>query len=106
MAPTKAHYTDVEAVAGGLHFLRDTLDCENLGISVLACEPGWEGQPHDHADGGHEEVYVLVDGEATITVQGEDHALSAGDAIRVGPDEQRQIRNGDVESRFVIAGAP
>ena len=106
MSHTKAHYTDADAVAGGLHFLRDELSCENLGVSVLDCDPDWEGKPHDHAEDGQEEVYVLVDGEATVTVDGEDVELSTGDALRVAPDERRQIRNGDVESRFVIAGAP
>jgi quercetin dioxygenase-like cupin family protein len=106
MSPTKSHYTDADAVAGGLHFLRDELSCENLGVSVLDCDPGWEGKPHDHAEDGQEEVYVLVEGEATVTVEDEDLELSAGDAVRVAPDERRQISNGDVQSQFVIAGAP
>ncbi|WP_459192013.1 cupin domain-containing protein [Halosimplex sp. J119] len=106
MSPTKANYEDVDAVGGGLHFLRDELDCENLGVSVLECEPGWEGKPHDHADDGQEEVYVLVEGEATVTVEGEDFEMTAGDALRISPDEQRRIENGDEQSRFVLAGAP
>jgi len=106
MAPTTVDYEDVDAVGGGLHFLRDELNCENLGVSVLECEPGWTGKPHDHADDEQEEVYVLLEGEATVTVDGEDVAMSAGDAIRVGPDERRQIENGSVESTFVLAGAP
>jgi quercetin dioxygenase-like cupin family protein len=106
MSPAKAHYTDTEAVAGGLHFLRDELDCENLGVSVLECPPGWEGKPHDHAEEGQEEVYVLVEGSATVTVDGEDIELTDGDALRLAPDERRQIHNGDTESRFVMVGAP
>ncbi|WP_415381229.1 cupin domain-containing protein [Halosimplex sp. TS25] len=106
MSPTKANYEDVDAVGGGLHFLRDELDCENLGVSLLECEPGWEGKPHDHADDGQEEVYVLVEGEATVTVDGEDVEMSEGDALRIAPEERRQIENGDGESTFVLAGAP
>lgn len=106
MSPTKAHYTDTEPVAGSLHFLRDELNCENLGVSVLECDPGWEGKPHDHAADDQEEVYVLVDGEATVEVEGEEVELSAGDALRIAPEETRQIRNGDAESRFVLVGAP
>jgi quercetin dioxygenase-like cupin family protein len=106
MSPTKAHYTDADAVGGGLHFLRDELDCENLGVSVLDCDPGWEGKPHDHAEEGQEEVYVLVDGAATVTVEGEDVEMTAGDALRIAPEETRQITNGDAESQFVLVGAP
>jgi len=106
MAYTKVDYEDVEPVAGGLHFLRDPLNCDQLGISVLDCEPGWSGKPHDHAEDGQEEVYVLVEGAATITVDGDDIPLAAGEAIRVAPDSERQIHNGDAPSQFVIAGAP
>ena len=104
--PTKVSYDDVDPVGGGLHFLRDELDCENLGVSVLDCEPGWEGKPHDHAADGQEEVYVLVEGSATVMVEGEDVELDAGDALRVAPEETRQIRNDDSESQFLLVGAP
>jgi mannose-6-phosphate isomerase-like protein (cupin superfamily) len=104
--PTKVNYEEVEAVGGGLHFLRDELDCENLGVSVLECEPGWAGKAHDHADDDQEEVYVLVEGEATVIVDDEDVEMTAGDALRIAPDEQRQIENGDGPSTFVLAGAP
>jgi quercetin dioxygenase-like cupin family protein len=104
--PTKVSYDDVDPVAGGLHFLRDELDCESLGVSVLECEPGWTGKPHDHAEDGQEEVYVLVEGAATVTVESEEVELDAGDALRVAPEERRQITNGDAESRFVLVGAP
>lgn len=106
MTYSKANYEEVEAVGGGLHFLRDPLDCENLGVSVLECDPGWEGQAHDHTDEGHEEVYVLVEGEATVTVDGDVVEMTSGDAIRLSPDAERRIENGERESTFVLAGAP
>ncbi|MFQ3474644.1 cupin domain-containing protein [Halonotius sp. F2-221B] len=106
MSYTRVDYEDVEPVAGGLHFLRDPLDCDQLGVSVLDCEPGWSGKPHDHAEDGHEEVYVLVEGAATMTVDDEAVPLAAGEAIRVAADSDRQIHNGDAPSQFVIVGAP
>ncbi|MFB6139806.1 MAG: cupin domain-containing protein [Halosimplex sp.] len=106
MSPKKVNYEEVDAVGGGLHFLRDELGCENLGVSVLECEPGWTGKPHDHADDDQEEVYVLVEGEATVTVDGEDLEMRAGDAVRIAPGERRQIENGSEPSTFVLAGAP
>ena len=106
MSYTSANYRDVDPVAGGLYFLRDALDCENLGFSVIDCEPNWTGKEHDHADGGHEEVYYLVEGEATVHVDGDEVALDPGDAVRVSPDASRQIENGPRESSFVVVGAP
>ena len=106
MAYTKVNYDDVEPVSDGLHFLREPLDAEHLGVSVLECDPGWSGMEHDHADEGQEEVYVLVDGEATVTVDGEEVRMEAGDALRISADATRRIDNDDSESRFVLVGAP
>jgi mannose-6-phosphate isomerase-like protein (cupin superfamily) len=106
MTHTTVNYEEVDAVADAMHFLREPLECERLGLTVAECPPGWDGKPHDHAGEGEEEVYLLLSGEATITVEGEDVSLSPGDALRVDPGADRQIHNGDAESRFVIAGAP
>ena len=106
MSHTKVNYRDVDAVGEGLHFLRDELGCENLGVSVLECDPGWTGMEHDHGDDDHEEVYVLIEGGAEIVVDGEETEMVPGDAVRVAPGSTRQLRNGDEESLFLIAGAP
>lgn len=106
MTHTKTDYTDVEPVADSLYFLRDELDCENLGVSVLDCEPGWTGKEHDHTEDGQEEVYLLLDGEATVVVDEEEVPMEEGDALRLSPDATRYIENGDAESRFVLVGAP
>jgi mannose-6-phosphate isomerase-like protein (cupin superfamily) len=106
MSHETVNYHDVDAIAGGMHFLRDPLDCETVGLTVLECDPGWTGKEHDHEAGDHEEVYFLVEGEATVTVDGEDVPMTAGDALRVAPDATRRIENGDTESLFVLAGAP
>ncbi|SFG78087.1 Cupin domain-containing protein [Halopelagius inordinatus] len=106
MSHTTVAYEDVDPVGGGLHFLRDELDCENLGFSVLEADPGWVGKEHDHAEDGQEEVYFLVDGEATLTVDGDEVRMKAGEAVRIPPEATRQLENGSVESTFVLAGAP
>lgn len=106
MAFTKTNYREVEPVADAMHFLRDPLECDQLGVTVVECDPGWTGKEHDHADGAHEEVYLLLDGEAAVAVDGEEIELTPGDALRIEPEAQRQIRNGDTESTFVLVGAP
>lgn len=106
MAHTKVNSGDVDPVGEAMHFLRDPLDAEHLGLTVVEADPGWTGKEHDHADEGHEEIYYLVDGAATVTIDGEDVDMEPGDAVRVSPDATRQIRNGDEESTLVLAGAP
>ncbi|SEO85816.1 Cupin domain-containing protein [Halogranum amylolyticum] len=106
MTHTKVNYHDVEPISESMYFLRDALDCENLGVTVVEAEPGWSGKEHDHVESEHEEVYVLVDGDATLTVGDETLTLAVGDAVRVSPDEVRQLHVGDVASTLLVVGAP
>lgn len=114
MSYTTQRYDELEPHAGGLYAMRDALDCKQMGFSVVECEPGWEGLEHTHVGhdedsimaNHHEEVYFLVEGEASLDIEGETVVLDPGEAVRVPPDATRQIRNGDEPSTFVIAGAP
>ena len=105
MSYSKVNYEETDPNYG-MHFLRDSLGCEDHGVTVVDAEPGWEGPEHEHSDNDHEEVYLLVDGEAMVTIDGEDVSLEAGDAVRVPPGATRQITNGDSHSQFVLTGAP
>lgn len=89
-----------------MYFLRDALDAEQLGVTVLDAEPGWSGLEHDHAEDDHEEIYLLLEGAATVTVDGEDVALEPGDAVHLPPEATRSIEVGDEPSTLVLAGAP
>ncbi|MFB6090879.1 MAG: cupin domain-containing protein [Halobellus sp.] len=114
MSYTTRNYRDVEPNHEALYVLRDALDCEQLGFSVVECEPGWSGIEHDHvghdADSvfanDHEEVYFLVEGGVTVEIEGDAVELDPGDAVRIAPDAVRQIHNGDEPSTLVLAGAP
>ncbi len=105
MAYTKERYTDVEPLAPGMHFLRDPLECDQLGVTVVEAEAGWEGMEHDHAEDAHEEVYVLLDGAAEMEVDGETVQLERNEAVRVDPESSRRLTFHD-DGRMVIAGAP
>lgn len=106
MAYQKVNYMDVEQVGDAMHFLREPLDTEQVGVTIARCKPGWVGRKHDHSDNGHEEVYVLIEGEATVEIDGESVPMETGDAVAVPADATRQIRNGDIESAFVLVSAP
>lgn len=104
MSYTKENYRNVEDT-NSLHFMRDELDLENFGFTVIDVEEDWEGMEHDHADEEEEEVYYLVEGDVTITVEGEEIDLNEGDAIRVAPNSTRKIVANE-ESKIVAVGAP
>mgnify|MGYP000053042055 CR=1 FL=1 len=105
MAYDSVNYEAVEPAAPGMHFLRDALDAEQVGVTVLDADEGWSGMEHDHAEDGQEEIYVLVDGAATVTVDGEAVSMAPGDALRIDPDATRTI-DVEEESQFVLVGAP
>lgn len=107
LAPTPdetANDESIEEAAPGTTVRRDALDCDPIGITVVDGEDGWIGTEHDHADEGHEAVYLLRSGSAELTVEGNVVDLEAGDAVRVDPNATRQ-RAFDVERRMVVAGA-
>ncbi len=102
----RVNYTDIEPVSGAMRPLTDSLDSEQVGVSIARCEPGWRNKPHDHAAEDHEEIYVLLEGDATVIIDDESVELEAGDAVWIPPTATRQIRNGDDESAFVLVSAP
>lgn len=106
MSYRKVNYEDVDQVSSAMHFLSDPLETEQVGVTVARCDPDWKSQPHDHADNEHEEVYVLIEGKATVIVDDDPVEMETGDALWIPPESTRQIRNGDAESAFVLVSAP
>lgn len=106
MTYRKVNYESVEPVADAMHFLSEPLHSEQLGVTVVKCKAGWRGLKHDHSDNQHEEVYVLIEGEATVEIDGESVEMAPGDAVWISPDATRQLRNGDGEGAFVLVSAP
>ena len=85
---------EMETIFDGIvHRARASLGATSVGMQVMHFPPGWEGYPnHDHvndsADGndlGQEEIYIALDGSATLLVDGDEHALEPGVLARVGP---------------------
>ncbi|WP_435179661.1 cupin domain-containing protein [Halorussus sp. AFM4] len=103
--------------------LTDALDAEHLAVNRYRVPPG-EGFPSGlHAHGDQEEVFVVLDGEATfetLVPRGEaggdpgateweagEVAVAAGEAIRFAPGEYQSGRNaGEAELVALALGAP
>lgn len=108
-----ASKTDPESViddeSDDMWFLKDELDSDHVGISVLELEPDGEGMEHDEADRGQEEIYYVVSGTAEVELTDRDETvtLEEDDAIRIDPEETRQIFNrSDERVKLVLVGAP
>jgi mannose-6-phosphate isomerase-like protein (cupin superfamily) len=89
-----------------LYFMKDALDTDEVAFSVYRMEPGARGLEHDHADSGQEEVYYVVNGGVDVQFDAETVSLEADEALRVDPEEDRQIVNRDHYSELVLVGAP
>ena len=69
----------------GKNFIQGEIGATTFGLSVNATEPG-EGSPFWHSHSETEEVYIVLDGEGEIVVEGDTIALKAGTVVRVAPN--------------------
>ena len=91
---------------------RASLGATAVGMQVMAFPPEWEGYPnHDHLhdsadehDLRQEEIYIALEGSATLLVAGEEHRLEPGVFARVGPAQKRRIVPGPAGFRMVAVG--
>lgn len=60
-------------------------------------------QPHYHED--MQEVFVMLNGKVLMSVEGQGHELSGGDAILIEPREIHQMQNlCDEDVEYVVFG--
>ena len=97
---------DVEARHGVFRALSDPLGVHAFRINQLEFPPGHEGPEHDHTGDGQEEVYVVISGEGTLRVGGEEISLKPGSYVFCSPESRRQIKAGGEGLVYVGIGAP
>ena len=62
------------------------------GMNLLRLPPNWPDYPeHDHAEQDQEEVYVILDGKATLHADGESWEMKPGMLARVGSSQKRKF---------------
>jgi mannose-6-phosphate isomerase-like protein (cupin superfamily) len=71
--------------------LRRELGVSSFGMNVMVLQPGQRGRIHRHER--QEEVYLVLEGELTLVVEGEEHVLGPDRVARVGPSVRRQLVN-------------
>lgn len=78
------------------------------GMNVERLPADWPDYPeHDHTADGQEEVYVVLEGSATLEADGETWELTPGTLARVGPEQKRRIVPGDAGvTLLAIGGTP
>ena len=77
------------------HFAKQLLEARELGVSLQKLAPGTTSPfAHRHKE-QPEEIYVVVAGSGTITVDEDEHEVGAWDAVHVSGAAARHFSAGD-----------
>jgi uncharacterized cupin superfamily protein len=81
--------------------LRRELGVSSFGMNLIVLQPGQRGRIHAHER--QEEVYLVLEGELALLVEGAEHVLGRGRLARVGPAARRQLVNRGPERLVLLA---
>jgi quercetin 2,3-dioxygenase len=72
---------------------RKALGTGAFGYNLVEIAPGGQIPEHDEGESGQVEVYAILEGEAVLRLDGEDHPAPAGTFASIEPAATRQILN-------------
>lgn len=72
---------------------RKALGTSSFGFNLVEIEPGGQIPEHDEAGSGQVELYVILEGDAVLRIEGEDHEAPAGTFASIEPPATRTILN-------------
>ncbi|HEX3242988.1 MAG TPA: cupin domain-containing protein [Solirubrobacterales bacterium] len=72
---------------------RKALGTDCFGFNLVQIAPGGQIPEHNHGNSGEVEVYIVLDGDATLRLGGEDHPAPAGTYASIDPETSRTILN-------------
>ncbi|HWH20150.1 MAG TPA: cupin domain-containing protein [Solirubrobacterales bacterium] len=91
------HRDDFERMAGsgGCTWIlaRRALGTSAFGYNLVEIEPGGALPEHDESGSGQVELYVVLEGEATVSIDGVEQAAPSGTFASIEPDSARTLMN-------------
>jgi quercetin dioxygenase-like cupin family protein len=72
---------------------RKALGTAAFGYNLVEIGPGGQMPEHDESGSGQVELYIVLEGEATMRLDGEDHLAPAGTFASIEPAASRAILN-------------
>jgi quercetin dioxygenase-like cupin family protein len=91
------HRDEFESMAGSGEatwlLARKALGTTAFGFNLVEIGPGGQIPEHDEAGSGQAELYVILEGEATLLLGGEEHPAPAGTFASIEPPASRAILN-------------
>jgi uncharacterized cupin superfamily protein len=103
---TVKKFDELDSYGGQFLYAGKGVGVTAWGMNVLRLPAGWSDYPeHDHAEQGQEEVYVVLEGTATLTADGETWELAPGMLARVGAEQKRKMVPGDEGVTILAIGS-
>jgi uncharacterized cupin superfamily protein len=94
---TIRHRDEFEAMEGSgdatWKLARKALGTSSFGFNLVEIAPGGQIPEHDEAQSGQDELYIVLEGEAVLRLEGEDHSAPAGTFASIEPAATRTILN-------------
>jgi quercetin dioxygenase-like cupin family protein len=94
---TIKHRDEFEAMEGSgestWRLARKALGTSAFGFKLVEIDPGGQIPEHDESGSGLVELYVILEGEAVLRIEGEDHPAPAGTFASIEPPASRTILN-------------
>ncbi len=109
---TIKHRDEFEAMEGSgeatWKLARKALGTSAFGFNLVEIGPGGQIPEHDEGQSGQVELYVILEGEAVLRIEGEDHPAPAGTFASIEPPASRTIlnRSDGVVTAMLIGVAP
>jgi uncharacterized cupin superfamily protein len=98
-------FDELESHGGQFLYAGKGLGVTAWAMNVERLPAGWSDYPeHDHSEDGQEEVYVVLEGHATLQADGDSWQLEPGMLARVGCDQKRKIVPGDAGVTILAIG--
>jgi mannose-6-phosphate isomerase-like protein (cupin superfamily) len=92
---------------GRIRPVRKALEIESFGVNEFELAAGSTTYPeHDELKTGQDELFVILEGDGTMTIDGESFELLPGRYVYVTPESRRHIAPGSKGLRYIAIGAP
>jgi quercetin dioxygenase-like cupin family protein len=94
---TIKHRDEFESMEGSgectWRLARKALGTSAFGFNLVEIEPGGEMPEHNEAESGQVELYAILEGEAVMRLEGDEHPAPAGTFASIEPPASRTILN-------------
>jgi quercetin dioxygenase-like cupin family protein len=94
---TIKHRDEFESMEGSgdstWRLARKALGTSAFGFNLVEIDPGGQIPEHTENESGQVELYAILEGEAVLRIEGEDHPAPAGTFASIEPPVSRTILN-------------